>query len=188
MLPGKKVGIKLHLGDEVGDATERVMPHGSRQRNFPETVGQDSFVDLILRKAGFLPVKQPDMPVRIPAAPANPFAVIIIVHANGIDSIFIQRQGPYFLNELGRHHLIAVQGEHPVIPGKGRGFIVQKPKTFEPGGVDFDVGELTGNVQRLVRRAGIQDDYFIKRAHGIEHFRQMPGTVFSKDGNTDHNH
>jgi hypothetical protein len=54
MLPGKKVGIQLRLGDEIGDATERIMPHRSGHGNFPEAVGQDSLVDLILRKAGFI--------------------------------------------------------------------------------------------------------------------------------------
>ena len=109
MLPGKKVGIQLRLGDEIGYATERIMPHGSGQGNFPEAVRQDSLVDLIHGKMGFHPVKEPDMPVRIPAAAPNPFAVVIIVHANGINGRFIQSQRPDFPNEFARHHLIAVQ-------------------------------------------------------------------------------
>jgi len=109
MLPGKKVGIQLRLGDEIGDATERIMLHRSGQGKFPQAVGQDSLVDLILGKAGVQAVKEPDMPVRIPAAAPNPFAVVIIVHANGINGRFIQSQRPDFPNEFGRHHLIAVQ-------------------------------------------------------------------------------
>jgi len=143
-------------------------------------------MNFIFCEAGLFPVKEPDVTVRIPATAADPLAIVIIVHGDGVNRIRIERQAFYFSNQSRRHYFVAVQGEYPVVVGQSRRLIVQHAETFESGCMDYDVREPARNGKRVVGRTGVQYYHFVKTANGIKHPRQMPCAVPGEYGDSNH--
>src|SRR5579859_3468625 len=125
-------------------------------------------------------------PIGMPAAALDPLAAVKIAPRHRVDTLRIEpKRGDLFF-EILREDLIAIDSKDPIVSGVFRSLISQSAKPDKGRCKHLHVRKPLRNLERLIRRAVIEEDNFRKISSRCKRLLNRNSRIFYDHANRNH--